>query len=61
MLFVEDGMRKLLFEAVLIQELLNSPCNDWLLKNLIYIRSSVNVHGEHLRNESFELTTEMSR
>ena len=45
MLFVQDGVRKLLLEAVLIQELLDPPCDDWLLQDLIDIRSSVNVHS----------------
>ena len=44
-LLVQDSVRKLLLEAVLIQELLDPPRDDRLLQDLIDIRSSVNVHS----------------
>ena len=60
-LLVQDSVRKLLLEAVLIQELLNPSSDDRLLQDLIDVRSSMNVHSKHLRDEGFKFTTEMSR
>lgn len=61
MLFVQDGVRKLLLEAVLIQELLDPSSDDRLLQDLIDIWSSMDIHCQHLRDEGFKFTTEMSR
>ena len=60
-LLVQDSVRKLLLEAVLIQELLDPPRDDRLLQDLIDIRSSMNVHSKHLRDEGFKFPTEMRR
>jgi len=52
-LLVQDSVRKLLLEAVLIQELLDPPSDDRLLQDLIDVGSSMYVHSKHLRDESF--------
>jgi hypothetical protein len=43
-LFVQDSVRKLLLEAVLIQELLDPSSDYRLLQDLIDIWSSMNIH-----------------
>ncbi len=43
-LLMEDRVRKLFFETVFIEELLDSPGDDWLLKDRIDVRSSVDIH-----------------
>lgn len=48
MLLVEDGMRKLFFEAVFIQEGLNSAGDNWLLQDLIHIWAAMHIHSQHL-------------
>jgi hypothetical protein len=44
-LLVQDSVRKLLLEAVLIKELLDPPRDDRLLQDLIDVRSSMYVHS----------------
>ena len=60
-LFVQNSVRKLFLEAVLVQELFNSPCYDRLLQDLINVRSPRYVHCEHLRDQSLQLSRKMSR
>ena len=38
-LFVQNSVRKLFFKAVFVKELFYPPGYDWLLKDLIYMRS----------------------
>ena len=61
MLFMQDSVRKLLLEAVLVEERLDPPRNDRLLQYLVDVWASVHVHSQHLRDEGLEFTAEVGR
>lgn len=58
---MKNGVRKLLFEAVLVQELFDPPRDYRLLQDLVNIRPAMNIHGKHLRHQGLELPTKMCR
>ena len=55
-LVVEDGVRELLLEDILIQELLDAPSHDGLLQYLCYREPFAHIDLQKLENQRFQFS-----
>lgn len=55
MLFMEDGMGKFVFESILLQEFLNSGCDERNAENLVNCRPPMHINSEHLIDKVFQI------
>lgn len=59
MFFVHDRMAKLIFESILLQELLNSDSNKRNSQDLVNSGSPMHINGQHLSYQVSKLTRKM--
>ncbi len=60
-MLVQYGMWELIFERIIIKEMLNSPGNNRCLQYLIDVKSPMHIESEHLIYEGLQLSTEVGR